>query len=85
MPEPEHNPMELTDVFNLLVSSQAVTRARYTVIMECIARILAHLEDRDEEDVLHEIRQRLEAEKRSESEYLKEYMRRAANDADLDD
>lgn len=78
MPQSDTNPMELTDVFNLLVSSQAVTRARFTVITEYIARILSHLEDRDEQELLQEIRERLAEEKQAESESLKDYLRRQA-------
>lgn len=81
MSQPERSPLEMSEVFSLLVSSQAVTRARFTVIIECIARILANLEDRDEHELLAELKQRLEDEKKSESEYLKEYLRRLETSA----
>ncbi len=85
MSRPDRAPLELSEVFTLLVSSQAITRARFTVLIECIARILAHLEDRDEQALLAELRQRLEDEKKSESDYLKEYLRRLRHDAPSED
>ncbi len=54
-----------------------MTRARYNVILECISRILCHLEDRDKDEVLAELRQMLENEMAAQAEELKEYMKRA--------
>ncbi len=65
MPENDHHDLELSEVFGFFLSSQATNRARFTVILKILARILAQLEDRDQEEVLAELRQMLADEKES--------------------
>ncbi len=76
MPENDHRDLELSEVFGFLLSSQAINRARFTVILKILARILAQLEDRDQEEVLAELRQMHADEKEAQSDVLKDYLRR---------
>ena len=76
MSETSQHDLEISEVYGFLLSSQAVNRARFTVILKTLSRILAHLEDRDEEDVTAELRQVLADEKAEQSDELKEYLRR---------
>ena len=48
--------LDLSDIFGLIISNQATTRARFKVIMQSIARILEHLEGREEHELLQELR-----------------------------
>ncbi len=76
MPENDHRDLELSEVFGFVLSSQATNRARFTVILKNLARILAQLEDRDQEEVLAELRQMYADEKEAQSDVLKDYLRR---------
>ncbi len=78
MSENEYREPELSELYGLVLSTQAMTRARFNVIVETLARILARLDERDEEEVLQELQQQFETEKASESEILKDYLRRNA-------
>ncbi len=75
MSENTHD-LELAEVFGFVLSSQATNRARFTVILKILARILAQLEDRDQEEVLAELRQMFADEKAAQSDELKDYLRR---------
>ena len=75
MPEYNHD-LELSEVFGFVLSSQAINRARFTVILKILARVLAQLEDREEEEVLAELRQMFADEKAEQSDVLKDYLRR---------
>jgi hypothetical protein len=72
----EHRDVELSEVIGLILSSQAVTRARFKVILQTLARILAHHEDSDAEAILEELKEQFAREKEEESEVLKGYLRR---------
>ena len=76
MSETYQHDLELSEVFGFVLSSQAINRARFTVILKILARILAQLEDREEETVLAELRQMLAEEKAAQSDELKNYLRR---------
>ena len=76
MSETNQHDLELSEVFGFVLSSQAINRARFTVILKILARILAQLEDREEETVLAELRQMLAEEKTAQSDELKNYLRR---------
>ena len=76
MPKNDHHDLELSEVFGFVLSSQATNRARFTVILKILARILAQLEDRDQEEVLAELRQMHADEKEAQSDVLKDYLRR---------
>ncbi len=78
MSDHEHHDLELSEVFGFVLSNQATNRARITVILRILARILARLEDRDQEEVLAEFRQMLADEKETQSDVLKDYLRRKA-------
>ncbi|NBC16344.1 MAG: hypothetical protein GVY18_03400 [Bacteroidetes bacterium] len=69
--------LDLSDIFGLIISNQATTRARFKVIMQTMARILAHLEARDEDELLAELMEHYETERGIESETLKAYFRQA--------
>ena len=75
MSENNHD-LELSEVFGFVLSSQAINRARFTVILKILARVLAQLEDREEEEVLAELRQMFADEKAEQSDVLKVYLRR---------
>jgi hypothetical protein len=74
--------LDLSDIFGLIISNQATTRARFKVIMQTMARILAHLEARDEDELLAELMEQYETERAAESETLKAYFRQAHGDDD---
>ena len=76
MSKSNHHDLELSEVFGFVLSSQAVNRARFTVILKTLARILARLEDREEETILAELRQMFADEKEAQSDELKDYLRR---------
>ena len=78
MSQHEHQDLELSEIFGFLLSNQATNRARTIVILRILARILARLEDRDQEEVLAEFRQMLADEKETQSDVLKDYLRRKA-------
>ena len=67
---------ELSELYSLVLSSQAVTRARFNVILRTLARIVARLEERDEEAVAEELRAQYEEERAAQSEDLKDYLMR---------
>lgn len=69
--------LDLSDIFGLIISNQATTRARFKVIMQSIARILEHLEGREEHELLQELMAEYEKEREAESEALKDYFRQA--------
>jgi len=69
--------LDLSDIFGLIISNQATTRARFKVIMQTMARILAHLEGHDETELLDELMADYEDEREAESEALKDYFRQA--------
>ena len=75
MSENNHD-LELSEVFGFVLSSQATNRARFTVILKILARILAQLEEREEAEVLAELRQMFADEKAAQSDELKDYLRR---------
>ena len=74
--------LELSDIFGLIISNHATTRARFKVIMQSLARIQAHLEDRDDAAILDELMQAFEEEKEAESQAIKSYFRQAPRDDD---
>lgn len=78
-PSTEHRELEAAEVFQFVLSAQATTRARFTAIMQTMARILARLEDADEASILEELTRQFEIEREKEAEALKEYMRRDRN------
>ena len=78
MPENNHHDLELAEVFGFVLSNQATNRARFTVILKILARVLAQLEDQDQEEVLTEFRQMFADEKETQSGGLKDYLRRKA-------
>lgn len=69
--------LDLSDIFGLIISNQATTRARFKIIMQTMSRILAHLEAQDEQQLLDELMAQYEEERGAESEALKEYFRQA--------
>jgi len=76
MPDNERRDLETSEVFQFVLSTQATTRARFTVILQTLARILANLEDNEEQDILEELIQQFEEERTNESETLKDYLKR---------
>lgn len=78
MPENNQHDLELNEVFGFVLSNQATNRARFTVILKVLARILAQLEDRDQEEVLAELQKLFADEKETQSDVLKDYLRRKA-------
>jgi len=76
MNEHEHRELELSEVFGFVLSSQATNRAQFIVILKILARVLAQLEDRDQEEILVELRQMYADEKEAQSDVLKDYLRR---------
>jgi hypothetical protein len=75
MSEHERRDIELSEVIGFILSNQAYTRARFNVIMQTLARILAQLEERDEAEILEELRADYEQEREVQSSELKDYLR----------
>ncbi len=72
----EHTEPGVNELMGILAASSARTRARFHVILQCLARVLARLESRDERELMEELLRMVEQEMTAESEELKEYLRR---------
>ena len=70
---------DLSELYSLVLSTMATTRARFNAILQNQARILARLEDRDQEEILEELREQFNQEREEESSALKAYLRRPAS------
>ena len=81
MPDNERRELEASEVFQFVLSTQATTRARFTVILQTMARILASLEEQEEQAILEELLQQFEEERTTESEALKDYLKRSKSEA----
>lgn len=75
MNETEPRDLELAEVFGFFLSSQAVTRARFNVILRILARTLSQIEDKDEEELLAEFNKMYDDERKGEADILKDYLR----------
>jgi len=75
MSEIEQRDLELAEVFGFFLSSQAITRARFNVILRILARALSQIEKKDEKELFDEFNKMFADEKSSEAEILKDYLR----------
>ena len=71
---------DLSELYGLVLSTQASTRARFQAILKIQARILARLEERPEADILQELEAIFEQERDAQSDELKSYLRRPQAD-----